>query len=482
MRIHTILIALSIAAVSQIVIAATVTVDFAQDKGPIDYRASGFLHSFTATSPGPTILEPLKPKFWRTNRRMCDKAAYDRCVAMGVTVQLVISDTYGTHAPSDWSTYETWVTNFVNANRAAGINCQYDVWNEPEGNPVDDAFYHAYRAIKAIDSSIMISAPSTWTGPGAVTTFLQNLATKYPGIYPDYLGMHANTYSENSPESYLTTVRAYVQQHNIPIKGIQINEMIADQEYREPFWQCKYLAEVDRNGASHAALACWNTCWDPMLDGLLTWDASHQIKSNWWVHKAYADITGRRAGITRTTTGATLDGIMGFDAQKKELRGVFAPGGTVILTNLSATGFLSSSGSVDVETQQIAMSGDNPSSGPVQLSKQTQQYSNNQLSVTVSVPSTDAFILIVRAGTTAVRADVRPQSCAGMLRTNPHSVSITANGPNTVSIMNLQGKLLSRTTAGGSRTLSLDNAKPGAYLVNLETPEGVASVRIVKDR
>jgi hypothetical protein len=484
MRIHTILIAQSIVALLQAAGAATVTVDFSVDKGVMDYRASGHLHSISATAPTAQYVEPLKPKLWRTNERLCTKAAYDRMVAAGCTIQIVFSDSK-TPTTNDWPGWETWVAATVNKHRAAGMtNLQYDVWNEAGGG-FFDAFLHTVKAVKAIDPNILISAPSFATYPGI--GFLQQCEAAK--VYPDILTWHAN-WEDYVIEDQIKEMVAYIKLKNLPIKRIQINEYLRDTQMYDPKWHLWNLAELDRSEmVTGAALACWpdagnNNCWDYTLNGLM--NHSQQPRASWFVQKAYADITGRRAGITPAGV-RLLDGIMGFDAQKHELRGVFSPinsagTSTVALRNLSSTGFLSQSGSVNVTVQKIVPSGSNSSTGFTAVSSQSMHYTNNQLDITVSVPSDNVFTVVVSAAPSRAQSESGAYRNAGSIHINAGSVNVASAGHNTVSIISIQGKLLSRTAANGPQAISLDHVMPGTCLMKAETAEGTMISRIVKDR
>lgn len=476
-----------LAAVSQI--SASVTVDFAQDKGPMDYRASGFLHSISATVPSTAYLETLHPKLWRTNERLCTKAAYDRMWAMGCTTQIVFSDSKQPTV-NDWPGWEAWVTATVNKHRAAGMtNLQYDVWNEAGGD-LFNAFLHTTKAVKAIDPNILISAPSYATYPGI--GFLQQCEAAR--VYPDILTWHAN-WEDYVIENQIKEMAAYIKLKNLPIKRIQINEYLRDQQMYDPKWRLWNMAQLDRSEMiTGAALACWgegsvSTCWDFTLDGLLTnknQSPSYSPRAGWYVAKAYADITGRRAGITPAGV-RLLDGIMGFDAAKRELRGVFSPinstgTSTVALRNLSSTGFLAQSGSVNVTVQRLSGSGNSASSGFVAVSSGSVQYTNNQLDINVSVPSDNVFTVVVSGGSSRAQSEYGAYRNAGSIRINAESVNVASAGRNTVNIISIQGKLLSRTATNGPQSISLDNVMPGTYLVKVETAEGTINSRIVKDR
>jgi hypothetical protein len=455
--------------------AETVIVDFAKDKGDISnsHVGNGYLLSLKTNTPW-NLVDQHKPKLWRvgTNSDEFTQAKYDHLIAEGCSVQVII-----TANCQDYGSNLDWVRSFVQRFKDAGNHVEYDLANEP-GCDMVAIMARVNPIIKSIQPDAAISAPSAPVYPGV--GWLQ--ACERAGVFPDIYTWHAN-WEDYVVEQQIAESWAYIKQKNLPIRGIQINEYLRDTQMWGVQWRLWNLAQLDRSeGCEGAALACWGDCFNGALDGTIT--PTYEPRSAWYVHKAYADITGRRAGITPAGV-RRMDGIMGFDATKRELRGVFSPinstgTSTVALRNLSSTGFLSQSGTVNVVVQQIS-GGNSASTGFTAVSSQSMSYAGNQLDINVTIPGSNVFTVVVTGGGTHIRSDLGAKLDPNSIRITNHSVTIAAAGPNTVSIMNMQGKLLSRTAGVGPRTLSLDNAMPGAFLVNVETPGGTTCARIISE-
>lgn len=364
----------------------TVKVDFAQDKGPILYRGSGFLHTLASSSGNN---EPIKPRLLRGSDSRISNA-YSTCVALGCSMQVVMSDNYGYGGtrPGDngWPAYETWVRDLVNKYRSANRRVQWDIWNEPD-SPVFwrwdqprflETWDHAYRTIKSIDPTYTVVGPSNCCGVAYTKTFLAHC--KESNTLPDIVTFHVfdpytGVCKGTCLGSMVNELRTFMDSAGIGIERVQVNEMIgAPPEMTNPGISMTYLAECERVQVEGAAHACWddesqNNCWNNTLNGLLNTQA--QRRSVWWMYKSYADITGNVLSVARGSAGS--DGVMGINKTTREIRGAFgrnnegAPVGdvVVVLQNLASTGVLADRGTMTIEVARIANTEDLPSNGPV---------------------------------------------------------------------------------------------------------------------
>ena len=120
--------------------AEQVSVDFQSTIRPLTHAGSGFLHSFSATTPPDNLVVPLRPQLFRSYPESGDSGAfptYDRVAAMGGKTQLVVSDAYGYNSPwpgdgGNWNAWEDLCRELVNHAMLEGKIIQYDLWNEPD--------------------------------------------------------------------------------------------------------------------------------------------------------------------------------------------------------------------------------------------------------------------------------------------------------------------------------------------------------------
>ena len=327
----------------------TVTIDLSADKGPVTYRASGFLHAMSATVPEPSLVDPLKPKLFRMaaedwhNIGAGAFANYDRGRGLGAKMQIVVSDSHGYSLAGwwpgdngDWAQWEAIVERLVRQAQEKGYSVEWDIWNEPNGGyfwkrdqaQFFETWAHGYRKIRSLDPKAVIVGPSLSSYD---RKYLENflLYAQSNHVLPDVLAWHEFGDPRQIPE-HADEMRKFMEQQDINIKRISLNEIINSKQTLNPGVTAIYFANIERAQIDGACHACWgdkdgaSACENQSLDGILTPDK--QPRSSWWAYKGYADITGR---LVEVLPSANIDGVAGWDAKSQIARAILGrDGGT----------------------------------------------------------------------------------------------------------------------------------------------------------
>ena len=444
----------------------SLTVDFAGDKGPVTYRASGFLHPFAescwgspqpcpldsstaSTRPPASLVDPLKIRMvrlgWSWYLGMADgeSRAYARAKSIGATVQLVLSDfvapgktVYWNSVLPDTTEWRTFVTNVARQAKEKGWTLQWDLWNEPNLNPqpiTQQQYYDIWRigfkALRSVDPGAVVVGPSVagfYAGGGVdfMKSFL--LYAKANSVLPDVLSWH-DWDSPGAIPQHVQDMRDFMNSNGINITRISFNEVIYYGEYPNPGLTVKYFAAMERSGIESAAHACWPdtlgayNCNNNSLNGLLTIDGT-KPRGAWWAYKGYADITGRLAAVTGSYS---VDGVVGQDSAKREARGVFGRFAVLTgtdkvdmalrFTNMNSVAYLGRTGKVHV-TAHLMPKGHAPLTAPLPVLDATYAVSDNALQFTVpNVGDGEAFtVRLTPEGGTAVAAHPLPGAAGGV--------------------------------------------------------------------
>jgi hypothetical protein len=326
-----------------------VTVDFAVDAGPTTYRAAGFLHGITPTTPDDQIVRPLKPSLFRCAAWTECYSIYDRAAAMGAAVQFVLSDGYRYRAPwpgdsSDFSGWLDVVRTSVTRAREQGQTFQWDIWNEPNGREFwgrDAAqFYEtwrqAYVAIREIDPSATIVGPSL---SAFSSRYLQAflLFAKANGVLPDVLSWHDNSIDHQALPGQVQAMRAWMAANGIDIRRISINEYDGNLPIA--------FASLERAGVESAAHTCWKCPQE--LDGVTANPALYAA------YRGYAELSGRLVAVL---PGAGVDGTAAVDsglATARLVLGKTTPLGDATLRLTHLPGYLVEDGRVRVVARRV---------------------------------------------------------------------------------------------------------------------------------
>ena len=332
-------------------VGACVNFDTSNPIGPANHADSGILNSVFNVGNEPADLAALDTTMYRGNPTYNPDGSlnwtpWNIAVAAGAQTTFSLSnlwsDYYGGNPAtpwSNWTAYQTWVTNTVTAALKAGEQVNYwEVYNEPGGNDnyysaanyatetsalLLQQFFVAYTAIKAADPSAQVMGPSLaqWedypgeygSGPEFdMVTFLnfcvQNDivlgAISWHEIIDNYgPNPDENTLLPQNIEDHVAEARALLAAR--PSLGnpiIAINEFSMPEVQLIPGWDVNYLAALTDAQVNTAGLSCFgNECANADMDGLLGTDGTTQW-NEYWARAIYASMSG-----SMVTTSSTSD-------------------------------------------------------------------------------------------------------------------------------------------------------------------------------
>ncbi|GAA2576239.1 hypothetical protein GCM10010399_02360 [Dactylosporangium fulvum] len=413
----------------------TVTVNLAQ-RGKVPTRAgAGFLYGLNQDGSGPadSVLQPLRPMLFRgggariaghgwlgdgyragsgyqvrvdsaiSQARRVTAAPYN------ATYHLLVSDVWGadTEQPAntvypcdngDCTNWRSFITRLVTDVRASGVRVRYDIWNEPDGTGfwprgVNSAQYYqmwntAVTEIRRLDPGAVIVGPSY---SGYNHTWLNDWVarTKADGTLPNVLNWHFG----NDPAADAADAQAILSARGVAPMPLTIDEYLFSQQ-QHPGYLAWYLDRLAVSDVSAAAHAIWSDCCVAgTLDSVL-WNG--QPTGQWWVYRAYAQMTGN---VVATTNGngmavaATIDPAAGRAVAL--LGNQNGQTGTTTVVFNGVTNFVVD-GRVRVTVQRIP--DQSPLSGPVVVSSADVTVTGGTISVPVAVQSgTDAYTVTLGA-------------------------------------------------------------------------------------
>lgn len=153
-----------------------------------------------------------------------------------------------------------------------------------------------------------------------------------------------------------------MQNNNINVEKIDINEVITPKWQTNPGMHVWYLANMEEAGIYGAYKATWQDENDsyynasvPALGGFLTYPEL-QLRSTWWVMKAYADIVG---DLVYVEPDSTMEGIAGIDEESKTVRMLLGRSwhgsekDEVIIKNIDQVSWIDGANSVHIVAKQI---------------------------------------------------------------------------------------------------------------------------------
>jgi hypothetical protein len=401
---------------------ATVTVDFASEKGTARSRASGFLHGISAAAPQDHMVWPLKPRLFRFDAKVAlNVELYRRLSGYGAAVQVIMSHAFNYPSESeawpgdggDWTAWENLVERLVLDARSKGMHVLWDIWNEADDQTFwkrsQMQFFETWRRaaakIRSLDPDVVIVGPSTGLGQ-YLNEFL--LYARDKNVLPDVVSWH-ELWPGNLEHDHVGTVRRFMAANGIADRPVSINEFQQAAERHRPGFVVAWLSHLEEEHADSAAYACWDDpadysdCSEATLDGLLTIDG--KPRAGWFAHKGYADITGMLVKVSRF--GSKIAGVAGVDPVRRSAQVLLgrreAPDATelegieVIFQNVDHAGYLAKNGEVFVRAERI------PDSGTTYLSQTQvtvdQNYPVVDNTIRVSLPHFNAWdAYIIRLG------------------------------------------------------------------------------------
>ncbi|WP_432843026.1 hypothetical protein [Dactylosporangium sp. CA-092794] len=426
------LLGLSLAAVPSAAHAAdtTVTVDLAATGKTPTGAGAGFLYGLSqdGSAPADNLLQPLRPTLFRGGGariaghgwigdgyaagsgyrvRIDSAVAQARRVTAAphnATYHLLVSDVWGadTEQPAntvypcdngDCTNWRSFITRLVGDVRASGVRVRYDIWNEPDGTGfwprgVNSAQYYqmwdtAVTEIRRLDPSAVIVGPS-YSGYNHGWLDAWVARTKADGTLPNVLNWHFG----NDPLADAADAQAVLAARGVAQLPLTIDEYLFAQQ-QQPGYLAWFLDRLAASGVSAAAHAIWSDCCTAgTLDSVL-WNG--QPTGQWWVYRAYAQMTGNLVGANGSGpigVAATIDRTAGRAVAL--LGNQTGQTGTTTVAFSGVPSWLVTNGRARVTVQRIV--NQSPLSGPAVVSSGDVTVSGGALSVAVPMTSgSDAY-------------------------------------------------------------------------------------------
>jgi len=394
-------------------ITAHATVDFSLSAP--QKNLSGFLHGFYSTSPTDTLLQPLKPTWWRVAAD--DTMTYSRATRLGAQPIIVVSDAYG-YPQDNWQgNGAPWQNNWANweakvrqlARQYKNIPVYWDIWNEPDtvswnttqfwnGTPAQ--FYETYRRAynilrQELGASAMIGGPSYANyDQAAMTAFLTYCNQN--NLQVNFLSWHELSEVDASLPSitqHLSTMRSLANSMpNLRMQKILITESVGPKITYSPGDIIGTLYYLELGGADGADKACWydskgqNNCYNGSVDGIINPYSSTgpAPRAAWWAYKTYAD--GIASRVKATTDNANLV-VMASKTPGQVLLGYIGTKTTAanVSLNLRNLGFIGQKGgTVTVNVAKVPNAQEATVSNLSPISSSTVPVTNGSATLTIS--------------------------------------------------------------------------------------------------
>jgi hypothetical protein len=292
--------------------------------------------------------------------------------------QVMLSDVYGpdsgqgtTRYPcdnGDCSNWATFVDTVVGELEKSGLKLSYDIWNEPDVDTfwkrgVNSPQYFqmwdtAVRELRKIAPKAEIVGPSLALGPQRFPETWKTwfAHTKAAGTLPDMITNHTLVGGDD-PVSVARAVKDQMSAAGIAPLPLSDNEYQPGDRMTAGVtaW---FLARFALSDYVNAMRANWVCCLAPNLTGILTEDAGRWTPNgNWWVMRAYADLTGNLVNTSGAAGSTAISAAE--DSAKKQAAALIGDSegrsGSVDVTfeGLASVPWLAGQSSVNVVVKRI---------------------------------------------------------------------------------------------------------------------------------
>jgi hypothetical protein len=430
----------------------TVTVNFASTAGTANGVGSGFLYGLSQDGTGPDdgLLASLAPTSGRGGGARLsgggwigdgytDEAGFTARIDSAIgqakrlnglpthaRYDLLVSDLYGADTTEPGNTtfpcangncanWISFIDDVVADVQAAGVNVNYDIWNEPDNGSFWAPGYAGTQYFQMWDSGVneirRLVPSASIVGP-SVSNFNNNYITEFlshvksADTVPNYVNWHFS----GTPAADAATVNGDLSADGISGVKLAMNEYLGTSQENAGD-QAWYLAQLATSGLSYADHAIWNFCCDvPNLDQTLVQNSSgtYVPTGQWWVYKDYADVTGSLAAVS---DGSSTDAVAAEDASRKIATVLLGDDAgntgtlTLNLNGLSSIPWAFSSTGASVVVQRVP--DQNPLAAPIVVSSQILAPGTASQSLPINwAAANDAyFVTIAPAGTGSVAVD-----------------------------------------------------------------------------
>ena len=424
----------------------TVTVNFASTAGTANGVGSGFLYGLSQDGTGPDdgLLASLAPTSGRGGGARLSgggwigdgytdgpgftariDSAIDQARRLNQSptharYDLLVSDLYGadTTQPSNTvypcasgncSNWISFLDDVIADVQAAGVNVNYDIWNEPDNGSFWAPGYAGTQYFQMWDSAVneirRLVPSASIVGPSVsnfnntyITEFLSHVKTA--GTVPTYLNWHFS----GTPVADAATVNGDLSADGITGVKLAMNEYL-NTFAENAGYEAWYLAQLAASGISYADHAIWADCCNVgSLDQTLVQNASgaYVPTGQWWVYKDYADVTGSLAAVS---DGSSTDAVAAQDSSRQIATVLLGDDAgntgtiTLNLNGLSAIPWAFSGTGANVVVQRIP--DQNPLTQPIVVGSQTLAPGTTSLSLPINwAAANDAYFVTITPATT----------------------------------------------------------------------------------
>jgi hypothetical protein len=386
----------------------TVTVNMADEQGPVTYRGTGFIGPISDTKPPDSLILPLKPKLISWNRSY---SGINRAMNNGMSYQLKLHNKslIPSTADGDWSKWEKLVYDrAMEAKTKNYTGVEFDIWNEPEygqywDGSIDERYYQmwlrAYRTIKSVDPKFLVAGPSSTDYSWSRGAFFTRV--KAENAVPDIFTFHELWSGGSGVANRVNDLRQFLANNGYPNWRISVNEYNDSGNARNPAVILRFLYEFELSKVHSAAKACWQEggSWncEVHLDNTLTYP-DQQPRSVWHMYKAYADMTGTLVKVNPSQTTIGIASKEYASTTGRILIGNLSSPGptTVIVDGLSASPFQNTSLPIKVAVYRIPNTDSSPLSAPIFQTQLSLTPQNNRISFTISnVSLNDVYNIVL---------------------------------------------------------------------------------------
>ena len=419
---------------------ATVRVDLSDELGPATRRAAGILYGLSedGSSPPDVFLSGMGFRFERAGGAQLDSpggwvagryerrwastlAQYRRTVALGGKFILLVHDLYGADGTAidrwpgdggDFSDFESFLDRLVEDVGVAGINPQWDLWNEPDldlfwarsAEQFHQTWRVAYMKVRARFQDATIVGPSTASEPSESdewwNAYLDFVAANH--VVPDIISWHEIGGLAHGQDPVAS--RAAVE-HMLAIRGLRVHDFQVN-EYAEvtqqnPGQSAWFIARIERAEVD-GLRANWGA--GPQLHDNLASLLTHgrdeyALLGDWFTYHSYA---GQRGVVVASEPDGALDV---FATRLTENGGqarllVGNHGGATGTVAIVVTGLEEALQGPRVLVERIAYDDGRPIKGPVAVPDPMVDVSNPAI-VTIQFDYTDprdAFLITLHPG------------------------------------------------------------------------------------
>jgi hypothetical protein len=323
----------------------TLHVDLGRELGPAGRRAAGILYGLTedGSNPPDEYLEGLGLRYVRAGGAQLDVsggwvngryerrwaatlAQYRRTAAVGGTFIILVHDLYGADGsainrwPGDggeWSDFGTFLDRLLDDVGNAGMNPQWDLWNEPDielfwDRPQEqfhEAWQIAFGKVRAAFPEAAIVGPSTATEPSEDNAwwnaYLDFIAAD--NVVPDIISWHeiGGTAHGQDPVASRAAVEEMLSSRGLTTRDFQVNEYAEDwqQNPGQSAWFISRLERADIDGL-RANWASGQKLHDNLADLLTCTDRGYAPLGDWHTYQWYG---GQQGMVVATESAGPLD-------------------------------------------------------------------------------------------------------------------------------------------------------------------------------